>query len=332
MLKYKKMTNKNIKFDIIGFGALNMDQLHVVDKIAGPDDESFVSGFQESCGGSAANTIIGASRLGLKTAFIGKLGQDREGDLLYQNLKKENVDTDSIIVSSGRSGRVMGFVDRKGDRALYVEPGVNDEIVLEEINIPHISKTKIIHLSSFVGDSFNAQVDLVNEIPDNVLLSFDPGRLYAEKGIDALKEILNRTNILLLNEAELNLIHDDKLDINSKDTFKSHNLIWEIRNSLKVFFNMGIDTIVVKMGDKGAMAFDEAHEVMVSCFDVECVDTTGAGDSFNAGFLYGKIMGFSLEKSCEFGNFIASKCVECLGATNGLPSISNIDLEKYEKN
>ncbi len=198
---------KNSKFDLIGFGALNMDQLHQVDKIAGPDEESFIRGFTEVCGGSAANTIIGASKLGLKTGFIGKVARDHEGDLLYQNLIREGVDVEGLIVSpEGRSGRVMGFVDKNGDRALYVEPGINDEITIDQIDVSYVTKTKIIHLTSFVGDSFNAQEDLMEFLPDNVLVSFDPGRIYAKKRIEGLKKILNRTDILLINEAELQIM------------------------------------------------------------------------------------------------------------------------------
>lgn len=326
------MTNKNTKLDLIGFGALNMDQLHRVDKIAGPDEESFVNGFTESCGGSAANTIIGASRLGLKTGFIGKVASDSEGDRLYQNLIQEGVDVKGIDISSeGRSGRVMGFIDKNGDRALYVEPGINDEITINEINIDYAYNTKIIHLSSFVGDSFNAQEDLLSKIPDEVIVSFDPGRIYVEKGFDALEMILNRTDILLINEAELKILlaHETDYDIKSYLSQPDNN---NLVKSLNVLMDLGIDTIVVKMGDKGSFAFDGSQDVFAPCFDVECVDTTGAGDSFNAGFLYGKINDFSLENSCEFGNLVASKCVECTGATNGLPSVSNIDLEKYEKN
>ncbi len=125
-----------------------------------------------------------------------------------------------------------------------------------------------------------------------------------------------------------------KLNLNDNSPNKSTNPpdFSNLIKSLKVFVDMGIDTVVVKMGSKGSFAYNGSENVHVPCFDVKCVDTTGAGDSFNAGFLYGKINGFSLEKSCEFGNFVASKCVESMGATTGFPSVSDISLEKYEKN
>jgi len=316
------MKDKNSSMDIMGFGALNMDQLHLVDKIAGADEESFVNGFTETCGGSAANTIIGGSRLNLKTGFIGKVAQDREGDILHNNLIHENIDDKCIITSpSGRSGRVMGFIDSQGERALYVEPGVNDTITLDEIDIKHVSKTKILHLSSFVGESFYAQEKLLDEI-SGIKISFDPGMIYAHKGIKSLEKILYSTNILLLNELELKILL-------KKDNFQDNS---DLIKSLKTFTNYGIDTVVVKMGEKGAMAFDGSQSIFKPCFKVECRDTTGAGDSFNAGFLYGVIKKFSLEDACEFGNKVASRCVECIGATDGLPLIDDMSLEKYEKN
>ncbi|MDH5783404.1 MAG: PfkB family carbohydrate kinase, partial [Candidatus Bathyarchaeota archaeon] len=114
-----------MKFDVIGFGALNVDKLYRVNKIAREDEESFVLDFQEAPGGSAANTMVGLARLGLKTGYIGKVANDLGGKLLLKNFVRQKVDTNDIITAStGRSGVVTGYVDIKGQRALYVDPGV----------------------------------------------------------------------------------------------------------------------------------------------------------------------------------------------------------------
>ena len=70
------------KLDVIGFGALNVDKLYNVNKITHEDEETFITSFSQFCGGSAANTIIGLSRLGINTGFIGKISKDHDGDLL----------------------------------------------------------------------------------------------------------------------------------------------------------------------------------------------------------------------------------------------------------
>ena len=84
----------------------------------------------------------------------------------------------------------MGFVDRKGARALYINSGVNDSVEPREIKWEYVSQTKFLHLSSFVGEkSFRAQKKLLSALPEGVKISFDPGSLYAQKGFCS-----NRTN------------------------------------------------------------------------------------------------------------------------------------------
>ena len=132
------------KFDVVGFGALNVDMLFKVERLAGAEEESFVEDYTEACGGSAANTTVGLARLGCKTGFIGKVADDREGKLQVDCFKTEGVDTAGIIqAKKGKSGSVMGFVDKKGARALYINPGVNDTIEPREINYSYAFGDKI---------------------------------------------------------------------------------------------------------------------------------------------------------------------------------------------
>lgn len=300
------------ELDVVCFGALNVDQLYRVNKIANEDDESYILGFKESSGGSASNTVMGLSRLGLKTGFIGKVSKDSAGKLLLENLKKEGVDTAGIILSEeGRSGKVLGFVDTKGQRALYVDPGVNDLIKIQEIHRDYISNSNIFHLSSFVGGSKKAQESFLNEIPEDVVVSLDPGRIYAERGIKYLKDILKHTNILLLNQKELKHL-----------TGKINKTLEE---QTKILLDH-VDVIVVKMGDKGCYVTDGRESHFIKSFKTKCADTTGAGDAFNAGFLYGYIKGKNLKESCKIGNLVAACCIEKFGAVAGLPDTSMLKL------
>lgn len=293
-------------FDVVGFGALNLDKLYQVNKIAGEDDESYIKDLNVSCGGSAANTIIGLSRLDLNTAFIGKVAQDREGEILLGNLKYEGVNTELVTTSpGGRSGSVMGFVDEAGERALYVDSGVNDEIKVGEISLDMALNTRILHLSSFVGKSIDAQEELLCKIPTGVKVSLDPGRIYAEKGAEKLSKILERTDILLLNQAELRLLTRNK-----------YKTIEEELKSLKKFH---IEFIVVKMGEEGCYATNGESSYFVESFKAQCRDTTGAGDAFNAGFLFAHLKEENLRDSCVVGNFVAGCSVEDFGATKNLP-------------
>ncbi len=298
-------------FDVVGFGALNLDKLYLVNKIAGKDDESFIKDFNISCGGSAANTIIGLSKLNLRTAFIGKVAQDSEGEILLENLKNEGVNTNGVITSAhGRSGNVMGFVDDRGERALYVDSGVNDEIKSEEVYLDMISDTRVLHITSFVGDSIHTQEDLLDQLPPDVKVSLDPGRIYAEYCSEKIGKILKKTNILLINSAELKLLTRNK-----------YKTIEEEIESLKDFH---MDMVVVKLGEDGCYATDGESSYFVETFPAKCKDTTGAGDAFNAGFLFGYLNGENLEDSCVIGNYVAACSVEYFGGTGNLPDASKL--------
>lgn len=302
-----------MKLDVVGMGALNMDKLYHVNRIASRDEESFITGSTESCGGSAANTIIGLARLGLKTGFVGKVASDREGSVLSNNLQNENINTKHVMISeNGRSGTVNGYVDVKGERALYVDPGVNDCIEKNEIDVEYLNSSKVLHITSFVGwkyeNSIETQMDLITRISDDVCLSFDPGRLYTDRGFKFLDKFLTRTDILLINSAELNkLIPGD---------------IEESADEIQEEYAIGV--VVVKLGANGSYVTlaNESHYTKV--FDVKCVDTTGAGDAFNAGFLHGYINGDNAEKSALKGNYIASQCVTQYGAIEGIPDIDKL--------
>lgn len=292
--------DNDLNAEIIGFGALNVDKLYSVDKIVSHDEESFIKSETDTPGGSAANTIVGLARLGCSTSIIGKIAEDEDGDLIEYNLAINGVYTNNLIYSdTGSTGKCIGFVDENGERCLYISPGVNDDIKLGEINPLNIMRCKIMHYTSFVGDSFNTQIELLEKISKETLLSFDPGMLYVEKGFDELRPILERCDILLINEHELRLLCN-----NSNDDLK------ELCVGLLDF---GISTIVVKQGSKGAFAMNNSEECFVESFECDAVDTTGAGDSFNSGFLYSFLKGYSLEKSCKIGNWVASRAIQGFG-------------------
>jgi ribokinase len=298
------------RFDVIGFGALNLDKLFKVNRIAAAEEESFVTDYSETCGGSAANTMVGLARLGCKVGFIGKVASDAEGKMLVEDFRKEGVDTDGItIVKKGRSGKVMGFVDKEGERALYIDPGVNDTIKFNDLNTTYASNTEFLHLTSFVGEqSFQTQKRLLQRLPRQVKVSFDPGALYARFGLRRLEPIIDRTFVMMPNAGELALL-----------TGKT-----DYRTGARFLIGKGVKVLAVKLGEKGCCVTDGKQEHLVEPFKVKVVDTTGAGDAFDAGFIYGLLSGKGLYESGKMGNFVASKCIMTMGARTGLPTLENL--------
>jgi len=298
-----------MKFDVVGLGALNVDKLFSVEQIAGEDEESSVIDFTEACGGSAANTIVGLARLGLKTGYIGKVARDREGQLLLNDFKNEKVDTKGIVtVERGRSGVVMGFVDKKGERAMYIDPGVNNSISLKEVNLQYANNTAFVHISSFVGEkAFQVQEKLIISLSSGVNVSLDPGGLYADKGLTALKPIIERCHVVFPNEHELKLLTGE-----------------DYEEGAETLLNQGAHIAAVKLGPKGCYVTDGREKHLIPRYPAKVVDTTGAGDAFCAGFLYGLIKSKSFAQCGKIGNFVASKCIEKVSARTGLPYLAEL--------
>lgn len=296
-----------MKLDVIGFGALNVDKIHRVPKIAKEEEETFVRDFQEAPGGSAANTIVGLTRLGLKTGFIGKVAEDHEGQLLLNDFKREGVNTDGIVVAKeGRSGVVAAYVDEKGERALYVYPSVNDSLTFEEINIKYARQTRFLHLTSVDEKPFQAQKKLVKELPE-VKVSLDPGEIYARKGLATLRPIIKRSVVVLPSEGEVKML-----------TGKG----W--KEGTKTLLKEGVSIVAVKLGERGCYVTDGKEKYLIEPFKVNVVSTTGAGDAFSAGFLYGLVKGKDLYQCGRLGNFVASQCITKVGARTGLPKLSDL--------
>ena len=295
-------------FDVVGFGALNVDKLFRVNRIANREEEGVVTDFKISGGGSAANTIVGLARLDLDTGFVGKVASDMEGKFLLDELREEGVDVNGITVTTiGRSGKVMGYIDQQGDRALYVDAGVNNQLGYDEINLEYVSGTRFLHLSSFVAEKpFNAQKQLINQL-SGVKVCFDPGAIYARKGFAELKPIIQRSYAVLPNKLEIELLTGQ-----------------DYREGTLTFMDLGPEIVAVKLGKQGCYVTDGKESHTIEAYQIEAVDTTGAGDAFDAGFIYGLVKGKDLFECGRLGNFVASRCVLAMGARTGLPRIADL--------
>jgi ribokinase len=243
-----------------------------------------------SGGGSAANTIAALARMGLSAKFIGKVGEDVEGDFLLESLKPAQTD---LICRGGKSGVCLVVLDRHQDRFLFVSGNANSTLRFDEIKLGELKDTSWIHLSSFIGEPpFEAQTALLNWIDASMRVSLDPGEIYASKGFDKIRPLIERSTILFLTEKEIKMLtHRDLFD------------------GAKSLMEMGPSILVCKRGRQGSHVFSEGEDFEVPAIQVEAVDNTGAGDVYNAGFLTGIILGKSLGECALFATKVAAKSV-----------------------
>ena len=287
--------------DVVGLGALNFDYLYMVDYIAEGGSETIAKDDTHAPGGSSANTIAGLSRLGVRTGFIGTIGKDPEGEFILNDLKKEKIDASGIKIGPGKTGTVIGFVDKKGERALYAYPGVNDTLKITKKQARIAKSARYLHISSFVGDGpLRVTKDLIKDLKDTKV-SFAPGMLYAKK-YSRIKPIIKKSFVLFVNREEAELI-----------TGQSY------KKGARELFETGAGTVAVTLGKKGCLVVSEEGTNEVGGYRTKTIDTTGAGDAFAAGFLYAQLLGKDKKTSAKAANWTASRCIVKAGARDGLP-------------
>ena len=284
-------------FDVVGFGALNLDRLYRVDRIAEPGEHEKILEAFEAPGGSAANTVAGLARLGLKTGFVGAVGNDSAGEVLLGDFRKRKVDVKGVKVYNSSSGTIIGFIDSCGERTLYPFPAANNLLQEKDVRADIIRKAKILHMTSFVGDKqFGLQKKIINKLGDTIL-SFSPGDLYTRKGLSALRPFIKKSGIVFLNDSEIR-------QLTSKGYIEGANIL----------LSEGADMVVVTLGELGSYVATEKESHHVPAKKTKPIDTTGAGDAYAAGFLYSIIRGKTIRDAARNGNKSASVCIMGVGA------------------
>lgn len=294
--------------DVVGIGALNMDKIYRVPRIAREGEELPVLEVYEASGGSAANTIVALSRMGISTGFIGVVGKDSEGKNILRDMMKESVNAECIEKFGGHTGVIIVLVDNKGERTMYAYPGVNDLFEIKDSMFRCAENAKYLHVSSFVGEkSFLSQLDLIHNLKDKI--SFAPGMLYAKyRHLSELRDIISKSKVIFLNKEEVFYLTDKQYEMGARDLIM-----------------MGAEIVAVTLGRDGCYIRTGDKEIRVEAENIRVVDTTGAGDAFAAGFLYGLVRGYDPEICARLGNFTAARCTEHLGARDGLPVKEAVD-------
>jgi ribokinase len=304
--------------EVIGFGALNVDRIYRVQCLV-VDGEAPVEEQALFPGGSAANTIYGLAKLGVEAGFVGAVGDDDEGRLLLHDFEGVGVDTSHIKVKRGAAtGAALCLTDNQGKRALYISPGANSLLTEQDINVGYLNQAKIIHLSSFVAEEqLNLQNQVLSAISPSVMVSSAPGEIYARKGLYALASMIKRAHILFINQRELKQLVGEGVKMGAKRCLEQ-----------------GCHIVAVTR-EKGATCYlsDGERRYTVSLqrgSRQPVVDTTGAGDAFAAGFLYGLLREKSLQQCGFLGSIMAQFAIAKMGARTGLPSLSQLQQKHIE--
>lgn len=328
--------------DFLGSGALNLDLVYEVGNLEDARSAGFdlhpgheISGDHETAkvlmdflhsrgtlmaksgGGSSANTICALSRLGHRAGFIGTAGEDQAGNFILSSMK--GVDS-SLVKQVGRSAICIIIIEKmERDRAMFVAPHDREGEFPDSTILKSVLNTKVLHFSSLVRSrGISTQKELANALKPEQILSFDPGELYAARGIEALSGILKRTDILFITEEEVKLMTGmaDKAGLEAIYPLLSENRTGHNNASvgLNLFKDTGGAAIVCKQGPRGASIYSHEVSVTIPAEKVlKIVDNTGAGDAFNAGFLHLMLQGAPAHECLRSGVRLAALSLSAFG-------------------
>lgn len=260
-----------------------------------------ISKIQFMTGGGGTNTAVALARLGHKVAYLGKVGDDVNGELILKTLKEEKV-TFIGIKEKGMSGYSVILKSLEHDRSILAYKGVNNNLRFNEIETRKL-KTRWFYFSSMMGESYNTLEKLAKYAQANkIKIAFNPSNYLAEKGTSYLREILTRTEILILNKDEAQLL------VGKGDIQEMINKVLEC----------GPKYVVITDGKRGAYVEKDKVLYHVIPNNVGPVETTGAGDAFAASFLSGIIKENDIEFALKLAQVNAESVIQYIGAKNKL--------------
>ena len=289
--------------DLLVIGEINPDLVLQGEDVtpAFGQAEKLVDRAALTVGSSSVIVACGAARLGLKTAFIGLVGDDLFGRFMLGAMQDRGVDTSGCTVTEAHQTGFSVILSGPNDRAILTFPGAIAELRYSDIDLGYLKRAKHLHLSSFfLLDNLRPDVPKLFKKAKHLGLTtsldtnWDPRETWS-----GLSETLQYTDVLLPNEQEaLHITGQGRLE------------------PALAILAKHVPTLAVKLGAEGAVARREGQEVRAPVVPVEVKDTTGAGDSFDAGFLYGYLQGWSLEKSLRFASACGSLSTRGVGGTD----------------
>ncbi len=298
---------KEREFDVVGFGTNAVDYLIQVPEYPTFDSKVELTDYVQAAGGEVATTMTGLQRLGLKTSYVGRFGKDAAGDFGLQELRNERVDTNFAEQIEGARTQIAFIIidQRNGERTVIWKRDEKLHYKENECPIEIAGLGEVLHMTPH---DIQACLKLaIKAKAEKTIVSIDIDSVF-----EGVNELLPFVDILISSSD-----FPEKL-LGIKDKEQS---LKEIKS------RFGCSVVGLTLGENGSLLFCDDQFIETEGFDVPngCKDTTGAGDSFRAGLLYGLLKGETIQESARMGNAVAAlKCRE-IGARTALPNVSELN-------
>jgi sugar/nucleoside kinase (ribokinase family) len=293
------------EFDIVGFGLNAVDHLCFVRAFPAQGAKPRVSRFMRTPGGQAASAMVFCSRMGLSTKYVGKVGGGEIGRFSLNSIESEGVDvSDVVTVPDVTNQLAMIIVDeRDGERTILWHRPAELETRPEELTSGKVASGRILLIDGHDTAGAARAADIAHE--NGVLVVLD-----AESVKDGTADVVARTDVLLAaREFPRRFTGEPNLDI-----------------AFDILREAGPRVVGMTLGSLGSLVMAADGSVVSSpAYDVDVVDTTGAGDTFHGAFLYALLQGWKAEGVLDFANAAAALCCAAPGARGGPLSLSDVE-------
>jgi sulfofructose kinase len=291
-------------FDVIGVGYSSVDYLGIVSEYPPPADVKMpMDEFIKQGGGPVATALVALSRLGAKTAFVGKMGDDEFGNFMKKELKKENVDISKVVTEPGASSQFAFIIvdGETGKRTILWSQSDVSPLRESEIDQDFVTSARMLHLDGLQMEAALASARWGRESGMTVVLDGDTLR-------DGIEELVKLTDVLIASH------HFALQFTGEKDVDKA---IYKMRS-------FGPKVVGVTLGVEGCVISWEDNIIRKPAFKVDVVDTTGAGDVFHGAFIYGLLQNWDIDKTAVFANAVAAMKCRKLGGRAGIPDLAEV--------
>lgn len=292
--------------DVAGFGTNAVDFLIQVPEYPEFNSKVRLLDYTQAAGGEAASTMAGLQRLGLRTRYIGRFGDDDAGDVGFRSLSDEGVDMSyAERVAGARTQIAFIVIDaRNGERTVIWDRDQKLSFLPDEAPVNAVTEAKVLHLTPHDTQACIRLAQAARE--KGVIVSTDIDRVF-----DGIQDLLPLVDVLLMSV-------DFPVHLTGTADHKESLAL------LKEKYGCGIAGIT--LGDHGSLVLGPEGFIESPAFAVPggCRDTTGAGDAFRVGFLYGLVNGHTVEESCRMANATAALKCRAVGARTSLPTAAEL--------
>lgn len=286
-------------------GDFNMDLVLYLDRLPNAGETLNANRFFEGPGGKGSNQAIAAARLGADVTFFGAIGNDYYGEVAIRTWQREGVNTDYLMQHDNQdTAMALINVDAEGNNTITVHQGANLTVTPEQLE----GATSAIAEADIVMCTLGVPLETVQKAFEIAKAHDTTTILNPAPAIALPQSLLQRADYITPNESELSVIANRDLSAD------------DVTAAARQLLQNNQQTWVVTLGASGAQWVTQADSQQVATYNVEVVDTVGAGDAFNAGFAVALAEGKPLDAAIQFANANAALSVTKIGAVAGMPT------------